>query len=151
MGYRSKEPSEETQQKAERLLSILQTTFKGKEMKTTFKDIKEIRKGYHKMPDGTIMKDSDHPKKEEEELEERVKASDATRAKLHKPYDSSAKRATKVKVKNAISDLDHIAWQFENQFDTGDGNRGKHLVIQKKVTQRVDSIMKELQSLERIL
>lgn len=28
------------------------------------KPVKEIRKGYHKMPDGTIMKDSDHPKKE---------------------------------------------------------------------------------------
>ena len=125
-------------------------------MKTTFKDIKEIRKGYHKMTDGTIMKDSDHPKKEDEELEEglfskRTKASDATRAKLLKPYDSSAKRATKVKVKNAISDLDHIAWQFENQFDAGNGNRGKHLLIQKKVTQRVDSIMKDLKSLQDIL
>ena len=124
-------------------------------MKTTFKDIKEIRKGYHKMPDGTIMKDSDHPK-EDEELEEglfskRTKASDATRAKLLKPYDSSAKRATKVKVKNAISDLDHIAWQFENQFDTAPGNKGKHLVMQKKVTQRVDSLMKDLKALQNIL
>ena len=120
-------------------------------MNTTFKDIKEIRKGYHKMPDGTIMKDSDHPKKEEEELEERVRASAATRAKLLKPYDSSAKRATKVKVKNAISDLDHIAWQFENQFDTAPGNKGKHLVMQKKVTQRTDRIMKELKALQDIL
>ena len=124
-------------------------------MKTTFKDIKEIRKGYHKMPDGTIMKDSDHPK-EDEELEEglfskRTKASDATRAKLLKPYDSSAKRATKVKVKNAISDLDHIAWQFENQFDAGNGNRGKHLLIQAKVTQRIDSLMKDLKALQDIL
>ena len=119
-------------------------------MNTTFKDIKEIRKGYHKMPDGTIMKNSDHPK-EEEELEERVRASDATRAKLLKPYDSSAKRATKVKVKNAISDLDHIAWQFENQFDAGNGNKGKHLLVQKKVTQRVDSLMKDLKALQDIL
>ena len=122
-------------------------------MKTTFKDIKEIRKGYHRMPDGTIMKDSDHPSKknEEESLEERVKASDATRAKLNKPYDSSAQRATKVKVKNAISDLDHIAWQFENQFDTGSGNRGKHLVMQKKVTQKVDDLMLRLGALLDIL
>ena len=36
-------------------------------MKKTFK---EIRKGYHRMPDGSIMKDSDHPKKEEDELDE---------------------------------------------------------------------------------
>ena len=27
------------------------------------KTFKEIRKGYHRMPDGSIMKDSDHPKK----------------------------------------------------------------------------------------
>ena len=30
---------------------------------------KKIPKGYHKMPDGSIMKDSDHPK-EENELDE---------------------------------------------------------------------------------
>ena len=117
---------------------------------TTFKDIKEIRKGYHKMPDGTIMKNSDHPKKDEE-LEERVRASDDTRAKLSKPYDSSTQRATKVKVKNAINDLDHIAWQFENQFDTAPGNRGRHLLNQKKVTNKIDSIMKDLKSLQDIL
>ena len=32
----------------------------------TFKQViekKEIPKGYHRMPDGTLMKDSDHPKK----------------------------------------------------------------------------------------
>ena len=150
MGLGSKDATEETQQTPEGLLSILQTTFKGKEM-TTFKEIKQIRKGYHKMPDGTIMKDSDHPKKEEEELEERVRASDDTRAKLLKPYDSSAQRATKVKVKNAITDLDHIAWQFENQFDTAPGNRGRHLVNQKKVTQRIDRIMKDLEDLQKIL
>ena len=34
------------------------------------KTFKEIRKGYHRMPDGSIMKDSDHPKKEEDELDE---------------------------------------------------------------------------------
>ena len=34
------------------------------------KTFKEIRKGYHRMPDGTIMKNSDHPKKEEDELDE---------------------------------------------------------------------------------
>ena len=116
------------------------------------KTFKELRKGYHRMPDGSIMKDSDHPKKaKEEELEERTKASDDTRAKLSKPYDSSTQRATKVKVKNAISDLDHIAWQFENQYDTAPGNRGKHLVMQKKVTQRVDRIIKELEALQKIL
>ena len=144
MGYGSKEPSEETQQKATRLLPYLQTTRKGKEMKTTFKDIKEIRKGYHKMPDGTIMKDSDHPKKEEEELEERVRASDATRAKLLKPYDGSTRRAINVKVKNAISDLDHIAWQFENQLDV----KG---AMTNAVVHEAERIMKDLKQLQRIL
>jgi len=117
---------------------------------TTFKDIKEIRKGYHKMPDGTIMKNSDHPKKDEE-LEERVRASDDTRAKLSKPYNFAAGVNTRRKVKNAINDLDHIAWQFENQFDTAPGNRGRHLINQKKVTNKIDSIMKELEALQKIL
>ena len=173
MRHGSKEAPTETQQTPEGLYAILQTTYKqGKEMKT-FKKVledlnlhpghsikhhypgKDIPKGYHLMPDGQIMKDSDHPKKDEE-LEEglfskRNKASDATRAKLLKPYDSSAKRATKVKVKNAISDLDHIAWQFENQFDTAPGNRGRHLLNQKKVTQKIDSLMKDLEALQKIL
>ena len=99
---------------------------------------------------------------EQDELEERVKASVATRAKLYKPYDSSAQRATKLKVKNAISDLDHIAWQFENQFGW-DSTSNKTSVSGtiaslkanskyiQKVTNKIDSIMKELQSLERIL
>ena len=113
-------------------------------MKTTFKDIKEIRKGYHKMPDGTIMKDSDHPKKEEEELEERVKASQSTKAKILKPLDRQTSSALKLKVRNMISDLDYIAWQFENQLD----------VAQRTViltTKQADRIIKELKSLERIL
>ena len=93
---------------------------------------------------------------EEDEIDEglfskRTKASDATRAKLSKPYGSSEKRATKVKVKNAITDLDHIAWQFENQFDTAPGNRGRHLLNQKKVTNKIDRIMKDLEDLQKIL
>ena len=97
---------------------------------------------------------------EEDEIDEglfskRNKASDATRAKLSKPYDSSAKRATKVKVKNAITDLDHIAWQFENQFDTADGTdiasiKSASRYIQK-VTNKIDRIMKDLKSLQDIL
>ena len=113
-------------------------------MKTTFKDIKEIRKGYHKMPDGTIMKDSDHPKKEEEELKERVKASQSTKAKILKPLDRQTSSAMKLKVRNMISDLDYIAWQFENQLDVA-----QHTVI--LTTKQADRIIKELKSLERIL
>ena len=74
-----------TQQKTEGLLPHRQTR-KGKEMKT-FKQViedinlhpghsikhhypgKDIPKGWHLMPDGSIMKDSDHPK-EENELDE---------------------------------------------------------------------------------
>ena len=57
MGYGNKEYREEA---TKRLLPLLSTTFKkGTQMKKTFK---EIRKGYHRMPDGSIMKDSDHPK-----------------------------------------------------------------------------------------
>ena len=113
-------------------------------MNTTFKDIKEIRKGYHKMPDGTIMKNSDHPKKEEEELEERVRASAATKAKILKPLDRTTRNAIRLKVKNMMSDLDYIAWQFENQLDVTDA-------MTKSVAKEADRIIKELKSLERIL
>ena len=115
-------------------------------MNTTFKDIKEIRKGYHKMPDGTIMKNSDHPKKEEEELEERVRASAATKAKILKPLDRTTRNAIRLKVKNMIDDLDHIAWQFENQLDVAVIAK-----ISKSITNQADRIIKELKSLERIL
>ena len=145
MGYGSKEPSEETQQKATRLLPYLQTTRKGKQMNTTFKDIKKIREDMSLAPKG---KGREAAKKL---YKERTKASDATRAKLLKPYDGSTRRAINVKVKNAITDLDHIAWQFENQFDTAPGNRGRHLLNQAKVTQRIDRIMKDLKALKDIL
>ena len=84
-------------------------------------------------------------------LSKRASASDATRAKLAKPYDRTAAASTKRKVKNAKDDLNHIAWQFENQFDTAPGNRGRHLINQKKVTNKIDSIMKELEDLHNLL
>ena len=41
-------------------------------MTKTFKEIRdEVPKGYHRMPDGSIMKNSDHPK-EEDEMDEVV-------------------------------------------------------------------------------
>ena len=89
----------------------------------TFNDIKEIREGL---------------------FSRRTKASDATRAKLSKPYGSSEKRATKVKVKNAITDLDHIAWQFENQLDV----KG---AMTNAVVHEAERIMKDLKQLQRIL
>ena len=137
-------------------------------MSKTFKEFAEACWDSHKQVGTKISSKTGKrvpncvPKNEEEELEERVKASVATRAKLYKPYDSSAQRATKLKVKNAISDLDHIAWQFENQFgwdstsnktsasDTITSLKANSRYIQK-VTNKIDSIMKELQSLERIL
>ena len=113
------------------------------------------------MPDGSIMKDSDHPKGAKKEnmslapkgkgreaakklYKERTKASATTRAKLLKPYNSSTRRATRLKVKNAMSDLDHIAWQFENEFDV----KG---AMTNAVTKEADRIIKDLKQLERIL
>ena len=84
-------------------------------------------------------------------LSRRTSASDATRAKLAKPYDRNTAAATKRKVKNAKDDLNHIAWQFENQFDTAPGNRGRHLINQKKVTNKIDSLIKELEDLHKLL
>ena len=93
-----------------------------KEMKT-FKDIKEIREGL---------------------FGKRARASDATRAKLSKPYDRTAAAATKRKVRNAVDDLNHIAWQFENQFEASTSTK-------QKVIQKADSLIKELEALHKLL
>ena len=50
------------------------------------KTFKEIRKGYHRMPDGSIMKDSDHPKKEDMNLAPKGKGREAAK-KLYKEDD----------------------------------------------------------------
>ena len=92
-------------------------------MKTTLKDIKDIREGI---------------------FGKRARASDATRAKLSKPYDRNTAAATKRKVKNAKDDLNHIAWQFENQFEASTSTK-------QKVIQKADSIMKELEDLHKLL
>jgi len=77
-------------------------------------------------------------------LSKRASASDATRAKLAKPYDRTAAASTKRKVKNAKDDLNHIAWQFENQFEASTSTK-------QKVIQKADSIMKELEDLHKLL
>ena len=77
-------------------------------------------------------------------LSRRTSASDATRAKLAKPYDRTAAASTKRKVKNAKDDLNHIAWQFENQFEASASTK-------QKVIQKADSIMKELEDLHNLL
>ena len=41
MGFESKEPSKETRQETKGVYALLQTTFKGKEMTKTFKEIRE--------------------------------------------------------------------------------------------------------------
>ena len=48
------------------------------------KEDKEIPKGYHRMPDGTLMKNSDHPKKDTKEA-----------------LSPAAKRSARLKRKNA--------------------------------------------------
>ena len=54
---------------------------------------KKIPKGYHRMPDGTLMKDSDHPKKEEE-LEELSQAQ-ITQRRLNRKTASLRKTMAK--------------------------------------------------------
>jgi hypothetical protein len=118
-------------------------------MKTTFKDIKEIRKGYHKMPDGTIMKDSDHPKKEKEEsIEERVRASGATQKMLQQPIDRSKAAHLKLKVRNVISDLDSIAWKLENQVELRSVRDEKEVT---KLVKQIDSVISNVKKLDNSL
>ena len=78
------------------------------------------------------------------EITERVKATPQTRAKLLKPLDKKTRSGIKLKVKNMMSDLDHIAWQFENQLDVASA-------MTNAVAKEADRIIKELKSLDRIL
>ena len=78
------------------------------------------------------------------EITERVKATPQTKAKLLKPLDKKTRSGIKLKVKNMMSDLDHIAWQFENQLDVASA-------MTNAVAKEADRIIKELKSLDRIL
>jgi|TARA_Y100000034_G_scaffold73335_1_gene88292 hypothetical protein len=78
------------------------------------------------------------------EITERVKATPQTKAKLLKPLDRKTRSGIKLKVKNMMSDLDHIAWQFENQLDVASA-------MTNAVAKEADRIIKELKSLDRIL
>ena len=79
-----------------------------------------------------------------EYINERVKASPNTKAKILKPLDRKTRSGIKLKVKNMMSDLDHIAWQFENQLDVASA-------MTNAVAKEADRIIKELKSLDRIL
>ena len=70
----------------------------------TFKQIiedKEIPKGYHRMPDGSLMKDSDHPKKlykasyEEDEVDEGTLSPAEKRARRLKRMNAHLRKAMK--------------------------------------------------------
>ena len=78
------------------------------------------------------------------EITERVKATPQTKAKLLKPLDRKTRSGIKLKVKNMMSDLDHIAWQFENQLDVASA-------MTNAVAKEADRIIKELKSLDKIL
>ena len=78
------------------------------------------------------------------EIAERVKATPQTKAKLLKPLDRKTRSGIKLKVKNMMSDLDHIAWQFENQLDVNGA-------MTKAITKEADKIIKELKSFDKIL
>ena len=70
----------------------------------TFKQViekKEIPKGYHRMPDGSLMKDSDHPKKlykasyEEDEVDEGTLSPAVKRARRLKRMNDGLRKAMK--------------------------------------------------------
>lgn len=119
-------------------------SIKGQRMNTykQFLEDKEIPKGHHRMPDGSIMKNSDHSKKKDEELEERVGASAATQGKLRKPLDRQTANSMKLKVKNMASDLDYIAWKLENEIDMKNSSN---------LVKEIDRVMKEVKQLEKTL
>ena len=128
MGHGSKETPTETQQETKGVYALLQTTFKGKEMKT-FKQVlemninpndkeeitaskKKIPKGYHRMPDGTLMKDSDHPKKlykasyEEDDVTLKELSPAVKRARRLKRMNDGLRKAMKKYVDAAKAGID---------------------------------------------
>ena len=112
-------------------------------MKTTFKDIKQIREDMSLAPKG---KGREAAKKL---YKERVRASDATRAKLAKPLTRHTKFQIELKVKNMISDLDNIAWQLENQIQLK-GDEGPHWPKTEFLTHAIDITINQVTKLQKI-
>tara|TARA_B100000929_G_C15164738_1_gene302985 strand:- start:71 stop:367 length:297 start_codon:yes stop_codon:yes gene_type:complete len=85
-------------------------------------------------------------KEQLQDIEERVKASNATRKKLSKKLDRQHAADLNLKVKNVIGDLDNLAWKLENQIDiTGHENEVK------SVTSQIDKIISDSKKLQNDL
>ena len=85
-------------------------------------------------------------KEQLQDIEERVKASNATREKLSKKLDRTSSADLNLKVKNVINDLDNLAWKLENQIDiTGHENEVKN------VTSQIDKIISDSKKLQNDL
>jgi hypothetical protein len=85
-------------------------------------------------------------KEQLQDIEERVKASNATREKLSKKLDRTSSADLNLKVKNVINDLDNLAWKLENQIDI----TGNETEV-KDVTGQIDRIITDAKRLQKTL
>jgi len=83
-----------------------------------------------------------------EYINERVKASDATRAKLAKPLDNRTKAAFNLKVKNMVSDLDNMAWEIENVIEFKN-NPAPHYPKTEFLTHAIDTALDQIKILQK--
>ena len=81
-------------------------------------------------------------------INERVKASAGTKAKLAKPLDNRTKKAFELKVKNMTSDLDNMAWQLENSIELKN-NPAPHYPRTEFLTHAIDTALDQIKILQK--
>lgn len=82
-------------------------------------------------------------------INERVKATAATRAKLAKPLDNRTKKAFELKVKNMAADLDNMAWDLENRIELKN-NPAPHYPRTEFLTHAIDITLDQIKKLQKV-
>jgi hypothetical protein len=82
-------------------------------------------------------------------INERVKATPKTRAKLAKPLDKKTISAFNLKVKNMADDLDSMAWDLENRIELKN-NPAPHYPRTEFLTHAIDITLDRIKKLQKI-
>ena len=82
-------------------------------------------------------------------INERVKATPKTRAKLAKPLDNKTKKAFELKVKNMAADLDNMAWDLENRIELKN-NPAPHYPRTEFLTHAIDITLDQIKKLQKV-
>jgi len=99
----------------------------------TQKEGKEIPKGYHKMPDGKIMKDTDHKKEDEDMAQKEPKSKDKGAVKVHgEDVNAEFEAAKQGKIKSLVDTIIDMYKTNEAKQDEEGNAFGKALQAAKE-------------------